>query len=59
MEREVKINNFTMPESCNDCQLKHEGKYSGHYICNLTRQFVDGLFLIRHDMCPLDYVREE
>lgn len=57
----VVIEGFKMPESCADCPLRlHVASACfGTYACAFHKQWVDDLFLVRHDMCPLKEVKEK
>ena len=52
----IVIERFKMPESCDTCPLKRTTTF-GNEACIFHKQFVDDLFLIRHDLCPLREVK--
>lgn len=53
----VVIKNIDMPESCKDCPFNwpfKPEKMDGITYCQLTGLDTTDLFLLRHDMCPLE-----
>lgn len=52
MKKKIIIDGFEMPESCEECTLKRTTTF-GNEACIFHKQFVDNLFLVRHDLCPL------
>lgn len=57
----VVIEGLKMPKSCQDCPLRLHaaGAAFGTYACAFHKQWVDDLYRVRHDMCPLREVKEE
>lgn len=49
----VRIKDFEMPNGCDECKCKFINE-KGEPCCIFTRLDVTDLFLLRHDMCPLE-----
>ena len=54
----VIIDGYEMPESCDECLLKAISTFGFEY-CIFHKQYVDELFLTRHELCPLKEITEE
>ena len=50
----VKIKNWIIPESCDDCPFSMVNVKYGKRKCWFTDLDVTDLFLCRHDLCPME-----
>ena len=50
---DVVIKNFKLPESCDDCQFNWSNIHNDTSHCEIKDLNTTGLFLCRHDECPL------